>query len=144
MFSAQTDVTPQRNGTACEPTFESILGEGAAAHAPQPPEFFHDLGLDQIVQAVVSPWPEYDLSGFFHANLVSEDAVRYRQEVLRDLEQPRSWKRCGALPCNCVRCAGSFNSRPNVMTRTSAIAGTSALRCAMAAPFAPSMRSWTR
>ena len=88
MFSAQTDVTPQRNGTACEPTFESILGEGAAAHAPQPPEFFHDLGLDQIVQAVVSPWPEYDLSGFFHANLVSEDAVRYRQEVLRDLEQP--------------------------------------------------------
>ena len=40
------------------------------------------------MQAVVSPWPEYDLSGFFHANLVSEDAVRYRQEVLRDLEQP--------------------------------------------------------
>ena len=33
------------------------------------------------------PWPDYDLAGFFHANLASEDAVHYRQEVLRNLEQ---------------------------------------------------------
>ena len=33
------------------------------------------------------PWPEYKLAGLFHTPLASEDAVRYRQEVLRDLEQ---------------------------------------------------------
>ncbi|HNR82261.1 DNA mismatch repair protein MutS [Ottowia sp.] len=68
--------------------FESILGEGASVHTAEQPDCFHDLGLDQIVEAVVSPWKDYDLAGFFHASLSSEDAIVYRQEVMRDLEQP--------------------------------------------------------
>lgn len=72
---------------AREIAFQSILGEGPSIHIAQQPECFHDLGLDQVVQAVVVPWKEYDLAGFFHANLMSEDAIVFRQEVMRDLEQ---------------------------------------------------------
>ncbi len=74
--------------TTSEPPFESILAQGAPAHMPEPPECFHDLGLDQIIQAVVAPWPQFDLAGYFHASLRTEDAVVYRQEVMRDLERP--------------------------------------------------------
>lgn len=81
--------SPQANsGQAREAAFESILGEGPIAHVPEQPDCFHDLGLDQIVEAVVSPWREYDLAGFFHASLPTEDAVVFRQEVMRDLEHP--------------------------------------------------------
>lgn len=72
--------------------FESILFDGPGPTLPQrsapQPECFYDLGLDQIVEAVAAPWKDWDLAGFFHAPLASEDAIAYRQEVMRDLEQP--------------------------------------------------------
>ena len=71
--------------------FTSILCEGPDSVPPGQaatrPECFHDLGLDQIVDAVVAPWKDYDLAGFFHVNLSNTDAVVYRQEVMRDLER---------------------------------------------------------
>ena len=79
---------PAGHGPKAGPAFESILGEGPSAHQPEPPDCFHDLGLDQIVQALVSPWKDHDLAGFFHASLSCEDAVAYRQEVMRELERP--------------------------------------------------------
>ncbi|HHZ07434.1 MAG TPA: DNA mismatch repair protein MutS [Rhizobiales bacterium] len=65
--------------------FTSILG-GVPDARVDAPEFFVDLNLDQIVQSVTAGRDEYDLRPFFHVSLHDTDAVRFRQEVFRDLE----------------------------------------------------------
>lgn len=51
----------------------------------EPPDFFHDLSIDQIVEAVVSGWVEYDLKPLFHTPLKDTEAVIYRQDVMQDI-----------------------------------------------------------
>jgi DNA mismatch repair protein MutS len=71
--------------------FTSILYERpedrSGEDTSRPPAFFTDLNCDQIVNAVVSGRDEYNLRPFFHDCLKRMDAIRYRQEVMQDLDR---------------------------------------------------------
>ncbi|HEX4079784.1 MAG TPA: hypothetical protein VHX61_13020 [Rhizomicrobium sp.] len=53
---------------------------------PDTPEFFRDLNLDRIISAIVAGREEYDLGPVFRMPLHDADAVAFRHEVMRDLE----------------------------------------------------------
>jgi hypothetical protein len=66
--------------------FDRIEDRGAADRATEP-ACFTDLHLDQVVQSLCSGRTEYRLEPFFHWPLRRLDAIAYRHEVFRDLEQ---------------------------------------------------------
>ena len=53
-------------------------------------DYFVDLNLDQLSASVFAGREEYDLGGYFRLRLSDPESVRYRQDVLRDLEQPET------------------------------------------------------
>ncbi|HUJ15667.1 MAG TPA: DNA mismatch repair protein MutS [Thermoanaerobaculia bacterium] len=67
--------------------FASILFPAPVGDIPEAPPFFPDLNLDQIVSAIAIRSPEYDLAPFFHVRLSTEEEIRYRHDVFRDLER---------------------------------------------------------
>ncbi len=70
-------------------TFHSILferPEDRAEPGPAPPDFFVDLNLDQVVDAILAGKEEYGLRPFFLAPLKSVDAIKYCHEVMQELE----------------------------------------------------------
>lgn len=77
---------------ATEPGLHSVLFmspvAGPAARPAEQPDYFVDLNLDQVVASLTAGRDQYHLEAFFFATLRQEAAVRYRHDVLRDLEQP--------------------------------------------------------
>jgi hypothetical protein len=73
-------------------TFQSILYQearaGVDAETAEAPDFFGDLNLDQVVDRILVGRREYNLEPFYHAPLHDVEAIRYRHEVFRDLENP--------------------------------------------------------
>jgi len=71
-------------------TFRSILFDGTADRVPDvrpaAPDCFIDLNLDQIVAAITAGRDEYNLKPFFYIPLHDIDAIAYRHEVMRALE----------------------------------------------------------
>lgn len=69
--------------------FNSILfpePAGWPAAEQSQPDCFRDLNLDQLVTALTAGREEYDLKPLFHTALADCDAIAYRQEIMRDVE----------------------------------------------------------
>lgn len=52
------------------------------------PDFFSDLHLDQIVGSITSGLDEFDLKPFFFTPLRAIASIRYRQDIMQELEEP--------------------------------------------------------
>ncbi len=68
--------------------FESVLFAGTEHEkcAAGQPACFFDLNLDQVVETITTGREEYELKPFFWTPLRSVDAIYYRHEIFRDLE----------------------------------------------------------
>ena len=52
------------------------------------PRFFGDFNLDQIIQTIIGSKEEYNLKPFFYISLDDTDAIRYRHEIFKEIENP--------------------------------------------------------
>ena len=53
-----------------------------------PPDCFSDLQLDRILKTVLPDYAEFRLEEYFYTPLTDPVTVRYRQEVMKELEEP--------------------------------------------------------
>ncbi len=69
-------------------TFQSILfdKDNTQKETAEQPASFSDLNLDQVIEAVTARRREYNLKPFFYTPLRDTESIRYRHEVMQDLE----------------------------------------------------------
>lgn len=96
---------------AVSQTFSSVLFPGEddpGTAGMEVPEFFDDLNLDQVVDALTTGRDDYDLAPLFRRPARSLDAVAYRHEVFHDLERPevfawvKQWAKQMAVVRTCL------------------------------------------
>ena len=66
------------------------MGDNGASEVTEPPEYFADLHLDDIVTSVTARGDTRAVRPFFYAPLHDVGTITYRQEVFRDLEEETS------------------------------------------------------
>lgn len=71
--------------------------EGIKKETPEAPYFFVDLNLDQIIDAITAGREEFNLKQFFYTPLRDIDAIRYRHEILQDLENKSVFEHIGSF-----------------------------------------------
>jgi DNA mismatch repair protein MutS len=75
----------------------SILFErpdaGIKKETAEEPDFFADLNLDQILSSITAGKVEYNLKPFFYTPLSDTDTIRYRHEVMQDLQHDVLFKK---------------------------------------------------
>ncbi|MGH3190898.1 MAG: MutS-related protein [Streptosporangiaceae bacterium] len=86
-MSAGVRSRPEAAATRFESILFGKLGAGSGVGGPEEPDFFTDLNLDQVLGSMTAGREQYELRPFFYAPVHEVDAVRYRHEVLRDLEK---------------------------------------------------------
>lgn len=79
------DCLPANDSTS----FQSILFPGMPRldeESSDVPEFFSDLNLDQVVEAIAAEWKDHNLLPLFRTPLRDPRTIAYRQSVMKDLE----------------------------------------------------------
>ena len=70
--------------------FRSILfartEDSIGVETLEAPGFFADLNLDQVIDDITAGKQEYNLKPLYYASLHDVDAIKYRHEVIQDLE----------------------------------------------------------
>ncbi len=67
--------------------FVSILGDKPWQNVSgEPPDFFVDLNLDQVLEVIAESKKEYAVEEYFYQFADDEETIRYRQDVFKDLE----------------------------------------------------------
>ena len=93
LFVSQKDMVTAGDAGTSSASFKSVLYEspdsGIVGDKIEPPDFFHDLNLNQVVDAITTGREEYNLKPFFYTRLTNLAAVDYRQQIMHELENQR-------------------------------------------------------
>jgi len=75
----------------CSILFKNEIEKSKSRQAYMP-DYFYDLNIDQIVRDILIGREDYRLEDLFFTRLTDPSAIRYRQEIMRELEDPVLYK----------------------------------------------------